>query len=63
MVDRFLHLNNMDHILRAHQLCNAGYQVGFFLRKEKRILSYRESDFFFNQTLFFGLVNQLGFIR
>ncbi|KAI7899932.1 Metallo-dependent phosphatase-like protein [Cokeromyces recurvatus] len=29
VVDRFLHLNNMDHILRAHQLCNAGYQVLF----------------------------------
>ncbi|KAI8643169.1 Metallo-dependent phosphatase-like protein [Parasitella parasitica] len=29
VVDRFLHLNKMDHILRAHQLCNAGYQVLF----------------------------------
>lgn len=29
VVDRFLHLNSMDHILRAHQLCNAGYQVLF----------------------------------
>ncbi|CEP11630.1 hypothetical protein [Parasitella parasitica] len=29
VVDRFLHLNEMDHILRAHQLCNAGYQVLF----------------------------------
>lgn len=29
VVDRFLHLNNMSHILRAHQLCNAGYQVLF----------------------------------
>ncbi|KAI9255614.1 Metallo-dependent phosphatase-like protein [Phascolomyces articulosus] len=29
VVERFLHLNNMDHILRAHQLCNAGYQVLF----------------------------------
>lgn len=27
VVDRFLHMNNMSHILRAHQLCNAGYQV------------------------------------
>ncbi|KAI8991507.1 Metallo-dependent phosphatase-like protein [Mycotypha africana] len=29
VVNRFLHLNSMDHILRAHQLCNAGYQVLF----------------------------------
>jgi serine/threonine-protein phosphatase PPG1 len=29
VVDRFLHLNKMSHILRAHQLCNAGYQVLF----------------------------------
>ncbi|OBZ83785.1 putative serine/threonine-protein phosphatase C22H10.04 [Choanephora cucurbitarum] len=29
VVNRFLHLNQMDHILRAHQLCNAGYQVLF----------------------------------
>ncbi|KAI9481177.1 MAG: Metallo-dependent phosphatase-like protein [Benjaminiella poitrasii] len=29
VVDRFLHLNKMEHILRAHQLCNAGYQVLF----------------------------------
>jgi serine/threonine-protein phosphatase PPG1 len=29
VVERFLHMNNMSHILRAHQLCNAGYQVLF----------------------------------
>ncbi|KAI9313130.1 Metallo-dependent phosphatase [Dichotomocladium elegans] len=29
VVDRFLHINGMSHILRAHQLCNAGYQVLF----------------------------------
>ncbi|KAG1441579.1 hypothetical protein G6F56_011415 [Rhizopus delemar] len=29
VVERFLRMNNMDHILRAHQLCNAGYQVLF----------------------------------
>jgi serine/threonine-protein phosphatase PPG1 len=29
VVERFLYINNMDHILRAHQLCNAGYQVLF----------------------------------
>ncbi|KAI8993184.1 Metallo-dependent phosphatase-like protein [Pilobolus umbonatus] len=29
VVDRFLHMNGMDHILRAHQLCNAGYQILF----------------------------------
>jgi serine/threonine-protein phosphatase PPG1 len=29
VVERFLHMNSMDHILRAHQLCNAGYQVLF----------------------------------
>jgi serine/threonine-protein phosphatase PPG1 len=28
-VDAFLHLNEMHHILRAHQLCMEGYQVLF----------------------------------
>ena len=27
IVEKFLHVNNMRHILRAHQLCNEGYQV------------------------------------
>lgn len=27
VVKKFLEVNNMDHILRAHQLCNEGYQV------------------------------------
>lgn len=27
VVRKFLEVNNMDHILRAHQLCNEGYQV------------------------------------
>jgi hypothetical protein len=29
IVERFLDANKMSHILRAHQLCNAGYQVLF----------------------------------
>ncbi|KAM3579364.1 putative serine/threonine protein phosphatase [Umbelopsis sp. WA50703] len=29
IVEKFLHENNISHILRAHQLCNAGYQVLF----------------------------------
>jgi serine/threonine-protein phosphatase PPG1 len=29
IVQRFLDANKMSHILRAHQLCNAGYQVLF----------------------------------
>jgi serine/threonine-protein phosphatase PPG1 len=29
IVEKFLHVNNMRHILRAHQLCNEGYQVLF----------------------------------
>jgi hypothetical protein len=28
IVEKFLHVNKMRHILRAHQLCNEGYQVG-----------------------------------
>jgi serine/threonine-protein phosphatase PPG1 len=27
IVEKFLHVNKMRHILRAHQLCNEGYQV------------------------------------
>jgi diadenosine tetraphosphatase ApaH/serine/threonine PP2A family protein phosphatase len=27
IVEKFLHVNKMAHILRAHQLCNEGYQV------------------------------------
>src|SRR5277367_7168186 len=27
IVEKFLHVNKMKHILRAHQLCNEGYQV------------------------------------
>ena len=27
VVKKFLQVNNMNHILRAHQLCNEGYQV------------------------------------
>jgi diadenosine tetraphosphatase ApaH/serine/threonine PP2A family protein phosphatase len=27
IVEKFLHVNDMVHILRAHQLCNEGYQV------------------------------------
>ena len=27
MVKKFLHMNSMEHILRAHQLCMEGYQV------------------------------------
>lgn len=26
VVSKFLHVNNMSHILRAHQLCQEGYQ-------------------------------------
>ncbi|KAK9319039.1 Metallo-dependent phosphatase-like protein [Lipomyces orientalis] len=29
IVKKFLHVNNMVHILRAHQLCDQGYQVLF----------------------------------
>ncbi len=29
VVKKFLHLNNISHILRAHQLCQEGYQVLF----------------------------------
>ncbi|CAD7947132.1 unnamed protein product, partial [Amoebophrya sp. A25] len=29
VAERFLHLNGMDHIVRAHQLCMQGYQVLF----------------------------------
>jgi serine/threonine-protein phosphatase PPG1 len=29
VVDRFLEVNNVDYILRAHQLCVDGYQVLF----------------------------------
>ncbi|KAF9973600.1 putative serine/threonine protein phosphatase [Actinomortierella ambigua] len=29
VVEKFLHENNMEHILRAHQLCMEGYQVLF----------------------------------
>ncbi|EEB06737.2 protein phosphatase type 2A [Schizosaccharomyces japonicus yFS275] len=29
IVDKFLHSNKLDHILRAHQLCSEGYQVLF----------------------------------
>jgi len=29
IVERFLHINNLHHILRAHQLCMEGYQVMF----------------------------------
>ena len=29
IVDKFLHLNGVSHIARAHQLCNEGYQVLF----------------------------------
>lgn len=29
IVEKFLHVNKMVHILRAHQLCNEGYQVLF----------------------------------
>lgn len=29
VVRKFLEVNNMSHILRAHQLCNEGYQVLF----------------------------------
>jgi serine/threonine-protein phosphatase PPG1 len=29
VVKQFLHLNDMNHILRAHQLCNEGYQELF----------------------------------
>jgi len=29
IVEKFLHVNKMRHILRAHQLCNEGYQVLF----------------------------------
>lgn len=29
IVHKFLHLNNCSHIIRAHQLCNEGYQVLF----------------------------------
>ncbi|EPX70694.1 protein phosphatase type 2A [Schizosaccharomyces octosporus yFS286] len=29
IVSKFLHENNMDHILRAHQLCSEGYQILF----------------------------------
>jgi diadenosine tetraphosphatase ApaH/serine/threonine PP2A family protein phosphatase len=31
IVEKFLHVNKMRHILRAHQLCNEGYQVCFSL--------------------------------
>lgn len=27
IVQKFLEINNMEHILRAHQLCHEGYQV------------------------------------
>src|SRR5437868_14669595 len=27
IVEKFLHVNKMVHILRAHQLCNEGFQV------------------------------------
>ena len=27
VVQKFLHVNNMKHIVRAHQLCMQGYQV------------------------------------
>jgi serine/threonine-protein phosphatase PPG1 len=27
VVKKFLEINSMSHILRAHQLCNEGYQV------------------------------------
>src|ERR1700735_2091526 len=29
VVEKFLHENGMDHILRAHQLCMEGFQVLF----------------------------------
>lgn len=29
IVERFWHINNMNHIIRAHQLCMEGYQVLF----------------------------------
>ena len=29
VVRKFLHFNSQSHILRAHQLCNEGYQVLF----------------------------------
>mmetsp|Transcript_31669 Transcript_31669/g.54796 ORF Transcript_31669/g.54796 Transcript_31669/m.54796 type:complete len:217 (+) Transcript_31669:310-960(+) len=29
VVERFLHLNGIEHIMRAHQLCDAGYQELF----------------------------------
>merc|ERR1719277_995312 len=29
VVSKFLHLNNLAHIVRAHQLCMSGYQVLF----------------------------------
>ncbi|CAG9331715.1 unnamed protein product [Blepharisma stoltei] len=29
IVDKFLHMNDISHIIRAHQLCNDGYQVLF----------------------------------
>lgn len=29
IVEMFLHNNSMEHIVRAHQLCNEGYQVLF----------------------------------
>jgi serine/threonine-protein phosphatase PPG1 len=28
---RFLHMNQLDHITRAHQLCMEGYQVIYML--------------------------------
>ena len=29
IVHKFLYTNNFTHIIRAHQLCNEGYQILF----------------------------------
>jgi len=44
IVEKFLHVNNMRHILRAHQLCNEGYQVHQNSHECSKYRSYSTTD-------------------
>lgn len=44
-------MNNMSHILRAHQLCNAGYQVWIGKEKHEHVLIWLSWQVLFNDKL------------